>query len=339
MIKIWIVGLLRAAWIAGTLPILIASLPFSKLTSFHGLLMGFAKRGKIMQASSSKFSVPQKFFSHFYVVAVIWTTLLAVTTWYYAYKTAPMLSDSLLYPRVASHLTGDSRSFSMSRFHSTPFRDRYKIWQSVFLLLLMELQVLRRLYEALYVFQYSNAARMHILGYLTGLFFYTAAPLSLCCNWALDTSNFAVNQVLKFIVRGKDGMRDVEFDWSGFVTPLLKLGWCEWIGALVFVWGWIHQYRCHAILGSLREQKEESDEYLIPYGDWFEIVSSPHYLAEIVIYAGILIASGCADLTIWLLFLFVVANLVFVAAETHRWYLRKFEDYPSKRRAVIPFVY
>jgi hypothetical protein len=24
------------------------------------------------------------------------------------------------------------------------------------------------------------------------------------------------------------------------------------------------------------------DEYVIPHGDWFEIVSSPHYLAEIV---------------------------------------------------------
>jgi hypothetical protein len=24
------------------------------------------------------------------------------------------------------------------------------------------------------------------------------------------------------------------------------------------------------------------DEYVIPHGDWFEIVSTPHYLAEIV---------------------------------------------------------
>ncbi|KAK6946354.1 hypothetical protein RJ641_013898, partial [Dillenia turbinata] len=46
--KVWIVWLLKAAWIAGTLPIVIASLPFSKLTSFHGLLLDFAKGGKIM---------------------------------------------------------------------------------------------------------------------------------------------------------------------------------------------------------------------------------------------------------------------------------------------------
>jgi len=34
--------------------------------------------------------------------------------------------------------------------------------------------------------------------------------------------------------------------------------------------------------GSLRDGKEEANDYAVPHGDWFEIVSSPHYLAEIV---------------------------------------------------------
>ena len=55
--------LLRAAWIAGTLPILIASLPCSWLGSFHGLVLGFARRGKIMQSSSHR--VSSEFFSIF----------------------------------------------------------------------------------------------------------------------------------------------------------------------------------------------------------------------------------------------------------------------------------
>uniref|UniRef100_A0A6N2MUV2 3-oxo-5-alpha-steroid 4-dehydrogenase C-terminal domain-containing protein n=1 Tax=Salix viminalis TaxID=40686 RepID=A0A6N2MUV2_SALVM len=89
--------------------------------------------------------------------------------------------------------------------------------------------------------------------------------------------------------------------------------------------------------GSLREHVGKVDEYVIPCGDWFEIVSSPHYLAEIVIYAGIVFASG-GDLTIWLLFGFVVSNLIFAAAETHKWYLQKFDNYPSNRVAIIPFI-
>ncbi|KAJ6937032.1 LOW QUALITY PROTEIN: polyprenol reductase 2-like [Populus alba x Populus x berolinensis] len=92
------------------------------------------------------------------------------------------------------------------------------------------------------------------------------------------------------------------------------------------------------MMGSLREHVGKVDEYVIPHGDWFEIVSSPHYLAEIVIYAGIVFGSGGADLTIWLLFGFVVSNLIFAAAETHRWYLQKFDNYPSNRVAIIPFL-
>lgn len=50
--EVGVVGLLRTAWIAATLPILIAALPFSWLSSFRGAVLGFAKRGKTMQSSS-----------------------------------------------------------------------------------------------------------------------------------------------------------------------------------------------------------------------------------------------------------------------------------------------
>ncbi|CDY47468.1 BnaA09g08770D [Brassica napus] len=267
--ELGIVWLVRVAWIAAILPMLIASIPNSKLTSFHQLVLGFARRGKILQPSlsSQKWTLPQKHFAHFYVLGVAWTTLLLAATWMYAFK-------------------------------MTPFHHWFEVWRAVFLLVLMEIQVLRRLIESFYVFKYSPSARMSILGYLAGLFFYTAAPLSLCVN----------------------------------IAP-------ELIGAAVFLWGWLHQRRCHAILGSLRESPSQAREYIIPHGDWFEIVSSPHYLAEIVLYAGLLIASGGTDVTIWLLFGFVVGNLTLAAGETHRWYLRKFENYPANRNAIFPFAY
>ncbi|KAF5443847.1 hypothetical protein F2P56_036373 [Juglans regia] len=337
--NLWLVGLLRAAWIAGSLPILIASVPSSRLFWFRDALLGFAKRGKTLQSSSKRFTVPQRFFRHFYWVAVVWTTILLGSTWMYAYYTAPLVSEPLLYSDMSSYLTGGSHILSWSKSHAASTKQRFMIWRSVFLLLLMEVQVLRRLVETIYVFNYSPSARMHILGYLTGLFFYTAAPLSLSCNCIPEVYEFLVSEVAEFIVRGKNQMPAIEIHLWEFVNPLMKLGWCQWIGAAIFCWGWIHQQRCHSILGSLRDYMEQVDEYLIPHGDWFESVSSPHYLAEIVIYAGVVVASGGADLTIWLLFAFVVANLVFAAAETHRWYLRKFDNYPSNRLAVIPFLY
>ncbi|KHG11230.1 hypothetical protein F383_13783 [Gossypium arboreum] len=314
-IKTGLIWLLRVAWIAGTLPILIASLPFPILNSFRALLLSFAKRGKIMPSSSHRFTVPHSFFLHFYLLAVVWTTSLLTCTWYFAYKVAPLGTESLSYPFAASHLTGGSHVFSIHKSRFTSAEDRFNVWKSVFLLLLMEAHVLRRLYETFNVFNYSSSARMHIFGYLTA------------------------DQVAEFKVEGQELVSITGFDLWGYVKPITRLGWCQWAGAAIFAWGWFHQYCCHAILGSLRERGDRTADYVIPHEDWFEIVSSPHYLAEMIIYAGLLVASGGTDFTIWLLLGFVVANLSFAAAETHQWYLRKFEDYPHNRWAILPFVY
>lgn len=341
--EVGLVALLRAAWLAGTIPILVAFLPFSPLRSFHSTLLGFAGRGKIRHSgsgsvSSNKFTVPQRFFLHFYVVAVAWTTFLLLLTWFYAYRTmAPLSSDH--YSTIASNLIGGSHIFSLDKSHLAHKNHIYRVWRVVFLLLLMEAQVLRRLYETLHVFDYSPSARMHIFGYLTGLFFYTAAPLSLSCSCAPEVFKYATHQVVEFIVKGRAQMPVIEFDWWGFVKPFTILGWFQWSGAAIFLWGCIHQYRCHSILGLMREQTLQSEEYGIPHGDWFKIVSCPHYLAEIVIYAGLLVASGGSDITVWLLFGFVVSNLVFAAAETQRWYHCKFDNYPRSRYAILPFIY
>ncbi|XP_066345700.1 polyprenol reductase 1-like isoform X2 [Miscanthus floridulus] len=197
--------------------------------------------------------------------------------------------------------------------------------------------VLRRLYETEHVFHYSPSARMHIIGYLTGIIYYVAAPLSLASSCLPEAIQYLRYQIAEFIVKGRARMPDLAIDPSHLLKPLLKLGWCQWIGAVIFIWGSLHQIHCHAILGSLREHKD-SDEYVIPCGDWFSRVSCPHYLAELVIYCGMLIASGGSDISVWFLYLFVITNLSFAAVQTHKWYLQKFEDYPRSRYAIIPFV-
>ncbi|KAG6383542.1 hypothetical protein SASPL_145041 [Salvia splendens] len=334
-----VVLLLRAAWISCTLPLLAAFIPSPQFSAFRRFLLLLAGRGKIMDSSSTKFSVPQRYFCHFYIVGFIWTTFLLVATWIYAYKMAPVVSESSLYSVIASHLTGVSQEFSFRNSHSSMGEYKYGIWNSVFLLLLMEAQVLRRLIESIYVFKYSPSARMHIAGYLTGLFFYTAAPLSLCCTYSVEVFKLVANLLAEFIVKGKDRMQVTEPSFREYVYPLLQLKWYAWIGAAFFFWGWIHQYRCHAILGSIRENGNKVNEYAIPECDWFEYVSSPHYLAESVIYGGLVIASRFSDITTWLVFVFTVANLSLAAGETHRWYVRKFDKYPRNRCAIIPFIY
>ncbi|KAF7010340.1 hypothetical protein CFC21_024764 [Triticum aestivum] len=339
--------LLCLAWLAATLPILAAALPIPAAAGgrfLHSLLAAFSSRGKTVRPSSSssssskaKFTVPQKYFLHFYVVGVAVTTSLLLAICFYAYmKMTPLLPEPSSYSTIASHLIG-SNSFSFGSVLSRTMEHKYRVWRTVFVLLLMEIQVLRRLYETENVFHYSPSARMHIVGYLTGLFYYTAAPLSLASSCLPEAIDFIRGQIVEFIVKGRARMPDLVIDSPSLLKPLLKLGWCQWIGAIIFLWGSLHQIRCHAILGSLRENKD-SDEYVIPCGDWFSRVSCPHYLAELVIYLGMLMASGGSDISVWFLFIFVITNLSFAAVQTHRWYLQKFEDYPRSRYAIIPFV-
>ncbi|KAH9620453.1 hypothetical protein KSS87_011853 [Heliosperma pusillum] len=198
-----------------------------------------------------KLTVPQRFFSHFYVLAVVWTSLLLLTTWAYAYKLESLVSESKSHPGVASNLAG-------------------------------------------------------------------AAPLSLSCNSVPEIYTFIVNLLSEFIVKGKNHMPLVEFHWLDYLRPLVRLGCCQLVGVVIFFWGWFHQRCCHVILGNLREEKENAGDYKIPLGDWFEYISSAHYLAEMVIYGGLLVASGGLDVTVWLLFGFVVTNLAFAATETQR---------------------
>ncbi|KAK7312287.1 hypothetical protein VNO77_36047 [Canavalia gladiata] len=328
-----LVQFLRVAWLAAILPIIIASIPTSNLRWLRRILSCFASRGKTIHSPSQKFTIPQRFFSHFYAVASVWTTFLLVATWIYAYRMVPLVAEPFPYSAITSYLTGGSAI----RTGSSELRQRYVAWQAVFLLLLMDIHVLRRLFETVHVFNYSPSARMHIIGYLTGLFYYIAAPLSLCGDCAVEVFDFLSNLATEFIIKGKNQMPMPEVEFWQVINPLINLGWKHWIGAAIFLWGWIHQYQCHKILGSLRDSTR-ADEYVIPHGDWFEIVSSPHYLSEIVIYASFVVATGGTNLTIWLLFAFVVSNLSFAAVETHSWYRRKFEDYPNSRFAVIPFI-
>lgn len=78
---------------------------------------------------------------------------------------APVFAKPYVFSTITSYLTGGSSL----RTDSTKRGQTYVVWQSVFLLLLMEVHVLRRLYETIYVFNYSPSARMHIMGYFTGM--------------------------------------------------------------------------------------------------------------------------------------------------------------------------
>ena len=184
-------------------------------------------------------------------------------------------------------------------------------------LVLFILQCIRRLEEE--YFAPPSSARMHIAGFAVGAMFYALVPLSL------------------LEIRDNKG-KLLQISLNPSLVLLL-------IGVLIFIWGSIHQTKCHTIL---HEMKFASDRYGLPTGDWFKYSSSPHYLAEIVIYFGLFLIGLSLSLddhsfprNLLLCLLFTICNLSITAQRTHDWYLQKFkEDYSRLNRwRIIPFVY
>jgi protein-S-isoprenylcysteine O-methyltransferase Ste14 len=107
-----------------------------------------------------------------------------------------------------------------------------------------------------------------------------------------------------------------------------------WIGLALFAGGLALNARSDRTLRRLRD--DGSGGYRIPQGGGFRFVSSPNYLGEMVEWTGWAVATW--SLAGAAFALYTVANLAPRAISNHRWYRETFADYPTERRAIIPFV-
>jgi len=77
--------------------------------------------------------------------------------------------------------------------------------------------------------------------------------------------------------------------------------------------------------------------HVIPHGGLFNFVSAPNLFGEVLEWTGFAILAWnlpAASFAIW-----TFANLVPRAKDHHRFYLKRFADYPKKRKRIFPFVY
>ena len=104
------------------------------------------------------------------------------------------------------------------------------------------------------------------------------------------------------------------------------------VGTLLFVAGFVSHVRSDQILRRLRA--DHGPGYHIPKGFLYRWVSCPNYLGEMVQWFGFALA--LQSLAGFSFALWTTANLLPRALRHHQWYLNRFEDYPSDRRALIP---
>jgi 3-oxo-5-alpha-steroid 4-dehydrogenase 1 len=105
-------------------------------------------------------------------------------------------------------------------------------------------------------------------------------------------------------------------------------------GSVLFIVGMIINIWADEKLINLR--KDNSDGYQIPYGGLFNKISCPNFFGEMMEWLGFAIL--CWSLPALSFFIWTICNLIPRSLDHHKWYRSQFTDYPSKRKAVIPFI-
>lgn len=97
----------------------------------------------------------------------------------------------------------------------------------------------------------------------------------------------------------------------------------------------------HRSLTKLRKNRfghVTTTDYKLPVGGGLDVVSCPHYFAEILSYVAIGLVLGCGSYTWWIMTAFVTSTHYLLAVNTHRFYSQKFEDFPKNKKMLVPYL-
>ncbi|CAG5862345.1 unnamed protein product [Menidia menidia] len=245
------------------------------------------------------FDVPKRWFWHFYAISVTWNIFLLAV---YLNATYQQQSFPSWLTRVLDVLTGMPGSASQVPQLST-----------VLVQMLLCAHSLRRLLECLFVSVFSDGV-IHLAQYGFGLGYYIILGLTVLCSDRMSKE-------------------------TG--TLLAQLDWLYLTGFALFIWASLLQHQSLVLLAGLRTGKSGKVETLahkVPTGGWFELVSCPHYFAELLIYVSLSLLFRGLSLTWWLVVLYVFFNQALAGQLCHELYINKYESYPKDRKAFIPFV-
>lgn len=116
-------------------------------------------------------------------------------------------------------------------------------------------------------------------------------------------------------------------------------------GIVIFAIGEVGNCAHHVQLKLLKPEEDHqhpsentnAHPHILPTGLWFKYVSCPHYFFEIITWIGFFFATFVLPAL-----LFVLATsitLVYYSRRNHLRYLHQFPDYPTERKALIPFLF
>ena len=182
----------------------------------------------------------------------------------------------------------------------------------------------------------GNSEKNELSYLIIGLWILHYANRTLVFPFKLKTKNKKMPLVIvgsAVLFNGVNGVLNGYF--IGFMDPeLLDLySFHVYIGIAVFFLGMVINRWSDRKLISLREKQEG---YQIPRGGLFEFVSCPNHFGEIVEWFGFAIIAWSLPAVTFAIWTF--CNLSPRSLNHHDWYQTKFDNYPKKRKAVLPYL-
>ena len=120
----------------------------------------------------------------------------------------------------------------------------------------------------------------------------------------------------------------MEYTWDWLYDIRFILGFLLWFLGMFINW------KSDQTLLNLRRGGKKG--YFRPRGGLFKYVSCPNFFGELLEWTGFAIMTwspAALVFALWSLF-----NLVPRALDHHKWYKATFPEYPSRRKAILPFI-
>ncbi|KAI0985817.1 hypothetical protein GJ496_007033 [Pomphorhynchus laevis] len=182
---------------------------------------------------------------------------------------------------------------------------------AIALVMLLEVQCLRRFYECLFVHVHNPTSycSISIFHLIYGLSFYPFICLTIL------------------------SMRTIHSDFHNTAWLIAKV-----LAICLFIVMNFEQHRCHRILADARLSKPNCD-YQIIHRHLFKILVAPNYVCEIFIYFSFALFA-LPSLRFILPALNVFTSQTISSLLTKQWYLKKFgKSFPLARSVIIPYIY
>lgn len=261
------------------------------------------------------FLLPKSYFLHFYIAAILFSLTSQFIVSIYFSEIYIQTSDYV--KETIGQSNYDLLALWAPRFTSFRADKLHMVNSLIFALILITIQVIRRAYECLFISVYSDT-KINLIHYAFGFMFYLGICCSTICPILLSDSNKRIT-------------------WLDIFASILTIKHA--IGFVVFVYASIIQHKCHVILANLRRDRSGrviSKQYYVPSGYMFQLVTCPHFFAEIIIY---IVISIIVNNTEWFIIAtLVTSNQIVSALIQHRWYKSVYKEYPTDRKAIIPFL-